>query len=316
MTNLSCSIGYEFSFNSAKSPVQLPPGIRNINGVFEPRYKEKRYVGASEKTNEKYYRHLNFEFDEYHKEKLRTPYHEIENKSGYVFCTRDASQNSLSKLIDNKNLISLESLTSKSRILSTYLTPPSNPLHRIKELKNSREYEGIYNESGIKIIEMLVNSDFEALFENNEMKLLALRVQPDCDAGGFVYSGNDGDYIYGIKIRKDLKNNLFCSIIEVSTSEYEQYKPSVRRYDEIELSRIEELIFKTDNFFIEFCFNPYIYPYICKPSQNPFDNFYVKMSQTIAYKNDWSNQVSVFYGSGHNVKVKWAIDQVLTFLNE
>ena len=324
LTNLSCSIGYEFSFNSAKSPVQLPPGIRNKNGIYEPRYKEKRYVGAREETNEKYYRHLNFEFDNNHEDKLRiidsnyiSDYiAEKDNKSGYVFCVRDASQNSLSKLIDNKNSTSLESLTSQSRILSTYLTPPYNPFERIKELKNSREYDGIYNESGIKIIEMLVNSDFESLFENNEMNLLALRVQPDCDAGGFVYSGNDGDYIYGIKIRKDLKNNLFCSIIEVSTSEYEQYKPSVRRYDEIELSRIEELIFKTNNFFIEFCFNPYIYPYICKPSQNPFDNFYVKMSQTIAYKNDWSNQVSIFYGSGHNVKVKWAIDQVLTFLNE
>jgi hypothetical protein len=224
----------------------------------------------------------------------------------------------LSKLIVNKNSTSLESLTSQSRVIPTcLLTQSTNPLKRKQEyeweeLKNSREYEGIYNESGIKIIEMLVNSDFEALFENNEMKLLALRVQSKCDGGGFVYDGNDGNYIYGIKIRKDLNNSLFCSIIEVSTSEYEQYKPSVRRYDEIELSRIEELIFKTDNFRIQFCFNPYI----CEPSQNPFDNFYVKMSQTIAYKNDWSDQVSVFYGSGHNVKVKWAIDQVLTFLNE
>jgi hypothetical protein len=325
LTNLSCSIGYEFSFNSAKSPVQLPPGTRNKNGIYEPRYKEKRYVGAREETNEKYFRHLNFEFDNNHEDKLRivdsssiSVYTERDNKSGYVFCVRDASQNSLSKLIVNKNSTSLESLTSQSRVIPTcLLTQSTNPLKRKQEyeweeLKNSREYEGIYNESGIKIIEMLVNSDFEALFENNEMKLLALRVQSKCDGGGFVYDGNDGNYIYGIKIRKDLNNSLFCSIIEVSTSEYEQYKPSVRRYDEIELSRIEELIFKTDNFRIQFCFNPYI----CEPSQNPFDNFYVKMSQTIAYKNDWSDQVSVFYGSGHNVKVKWAIDQVLTFLNE
>lgn len=325
LMNLAFSLNYELAFNSAQSPLKPPKGVRNITGNFETIETKKNYKDI----NEDYFDHLNFrikkeDYLSWVKFQLRPLDQWGENaESGYVLCVRDAQKKSLQQqnISGNNPSISgngkfnsnLESLKIESEILNAKIANG-------KKLDFARDYNGIYNEQGVQLIEELVNSNFKELFNNTELKLLGLKVKADCDENDFYYSGNDGDLVYGIVLRLDDNGDLFCSFRDVSTSEYMDYnRDEIEDHEEFKLEKIGELEFRAPegellkriDLGVKFSFNPFR----CDASNNPMDNFHVEIGKYKAFKGDWSGDVRIFYGNGHQKKLNSAIISAVDFIN-
>ena len=308
LINMAFTLNYEFTLTSANSPIKPPKGVINKNGVFETIDTKKNY----DRINRDYFNHLNFSIQEETypegvKYELRTKNEWSRNvESGYVLCVRDASNivkvnNSPSQILNKESLINNSQLLIKD---DKYFEAHSK----------SGDYMGIYNEPGLKLIDNLVQTDFDDLFdENDEIRIIAMDVELTCENiyccgyTEYTYTGGGGDQIYGIIIKKSSTSSsgLSCSAIIANTSQYN------RDYDIIEssdLKRADELSFSCKDLRLDFCFSKNK----CNPADNPIDNFYVLVNNHFGINTTWYNEVK---GAWWDRDEEWALEQVLEFMD-
>lgn len=306
LINLAVSLNYEFTLTSAQSPIKPPPGVRNTNGIFESIETKKGYSDL----NEDYFNHLNFSiksenYVSWVKYLLNTTNTWKKPQSGFVLCVRDASN----FVKDNQRTsvkFDRESLISNSQLLI-------KDDKYFKAYSKSGDYIGIYNESGLKLIDNLVQADFDDLFdENGELRIIAMDVELTCENiyccgyTEYTYTGGGGDHIYGIIIKKSSTSSsgLSCTAIIANTSQYD------RDYDIIEssdLKRDDELSFSCRDLRLDFCFSQNK----CNPADNPIDNFYVLVNNHFGINTTWYNEVK---GAWWDRDEEWALEQVLEFM--
>ena len=315
LINMSLTLGYEFSLTSAQSPVKPPRGVINKNGIFETIETSKNY----RHINSDYFEHLNFTIKEDDnvsrvEYNLRSEHFHRFNfrcQSGYVLCVRDAYP-SVSN-IKTPLKADLTSLKTKSKFLHNEKKNinywPINP-----SCPKSGDYHGIYNDDGVKIIDYLVQTNFDDLFdENGEIRIIAMDVELTCKNitccgyTEYTYAGvSNQDPIYGIIIKKSLEDNskFYCSAIIANPS---------HNFETIESTEMEienELYFKCKGLgSLAFCFSQYK----CDPSDNPIDNFYVLVNgDHFGINTTWHNEVKGYYWDKDQ---KWALEQVLEFMD-
>ena len=305
---LSCSTNSLFTLNSASSPLKYPKGTRNINGIFEEKLVQEYFFSSQKKTRENYFEQLNFKFNEYHDEGLTSGiYLGGVNKSGYVLCVREANKNNI--IQKEVNVDFQKELESKSVLIKKV-----DDVIPIRVINSIKSYNEFYNEKGVAAIKNAALNNFSSLFkDNNKIKLLCMKVRSDCEENVINYTGNDGDFIYGIIIDKIEEKKILCSIIQVSTSPYNEWDGHVKEFQNMLFKKTDELIYNNDTFGdLELSF----IPFDCNSSNNPLENFHVKFKyKCYGFEGDWSEKLSIYYGSGHHSKVEWAIDQVMDFLN-
>ena len=316
LINIDHFLNYDFTLTSAQSPLKPPPGVRNSNGVFETIETNKRYGSL----NEDYFNHLNFSiksetYVSWVKYLLNTTNTWKKPQSGYVLCVRDAS-NVVNNIQSSSLKFDKESLISNSKLLvkdDKYFEAHSK----------SGDYTGIYNESGIKIIDHLVLNNFEQLFDNNgEIRIIAMDVKLSCESiyccgyTEYIYEGGGGEVIYGLIIKKSTNDNSIfnCTAIIANTSQYDR---DVEIIQSTPLKRSDELSFELKNnegsdLYISFCFSRNK----CEPSENPLDNFHVLVgkygSSHFGIDTQWQNEVK---GAWWDRDEEWALEQVLEFMN-
>ena len=304
LINIAHFLNYDFSLTSAQSPVKLPQGIRNRNGNFEQTNYPTNYADLDDEHSE----HINFQIKKnslnYYLD-LNSTYNKLNNQSGYVFCVRDASN------IVKENPSSIEILNKEFLINNSQLLIKDDKY--FKAHSKSGDYMGIYNESGLKLIDNLVQTDFDDLFdENGELRIIAMDVKLTCENiyccgyTEYTYTGGGGDQIYGIIIKKSSTSSsgLSCSAIIANTSQYN------RDYDIIEssdLKRNDELSFSCKDLHLDFCFSQNK----CNPADNPIDNFYVLVNNHFGINTTWYNEVK---GAWWGRDEEWALEQVLEFM--
>ena len=178
---------------------------------------------------------------------------------------------------------------------------------------------GIYNESGLKLIDNLVQTDFDDLFdENGELRIIAMDVKLSCEylsgLGGYteyLYTGGGDNVIYGLIIKKSPNNNstFTCSAIIANTSRYDR---NVKIIQPKTLKRLDELSFEMSDLKIAFCFSRNK----CYPSDNPIDNFHVLVGEYgfshFGIDTEWQKEVK---GAHWDRDEEWAFEQVLEFMN-
>ncbi len=311
LINIAHFLNYDFTLTSAQSPLKPPPGVRNSNGVFET---------IETSLNEDYFNHLNFSiksetYVSWVKYLLNTTNTWKKPQSGYVLCVRDAS-NVVNNIQSSSLKFDKESLISNSKLLVT-------DDKYFKAHSKSGDYTGIYNESGIKIIDHLVLNNFEQLFDNNgEIRIIAMDVKLLCESiyccgyTEYIYEGGGGEVIYGVIIKKSTNDNSIfnCTAIIANTSQYDR---DVEIIQSTPLKRSDELSFELKNnegsdLNISFCFSRNK----CEPSENPLDNFHVLVgkysSSHFGIDTQWQNEVK---GAWWDRDEEWALEQVLEFMN-
>ncbi len=306
LINLAQFLNYDFSLTSAQSPVKLPKGIRNRNGNFELTNYPTNYADLEDEKSE----HLNFRIEKSYLKyylDVNSIYSKLNNQSGYIFCVRDASN----IVKDNKS--SSVRFNKEFSITNSQLLVKNDEY--FKSHSKSGDYMGIYNESGINIIDHLVQNNFEDLFDKNgEIRIIAMDVKLYCKSISgygyteYIYEGGGGDVIYGLIIKKSPNNNstLTCSVMIANTS---QYNRNVNIIQPTILKRLDELSFELNNLKIDFCFSRNK----CEPSNNPIDNFHVLVNNShFGIDTDWQNEVK---GAWWDSDEEWALKQVLEFMN-
>ncbi len=305
LINIALALNYQFSMTSAQSPVKVPAGIRNKNGNFEQTNYPTNYADLDDELTE----HLNFRIEKsslnYYLD-LNNIYNTLDNQSGYVMCLRDAGKSNMINQTLKKNL-DKSNLTTASRLLN-------NNEKYFRSLPKSGDYREIYNDEGIQLIDNLVTTNFEELFdENGELRIIAMDVKLTCENiyccgyTEYTYNGGGGDAIYGIIIKKTStsESGLSCSAIIANTSQYN------RNYDIIEssdLKREDELSFSCKELNIDFCFSKNK----CDASNNPIDNFYVLVDNHFGINTSWYSEVK---GAWWDRDEELALEQVLAFMN-
>ena len=294
LINLAVSLNYPFTLTSAYSPIKRPPGVRNPYGEYSTKYL------SSEGKN------CNFGIDDNgHLSIFNLTYKNNSNNSGYVLCVRDAgttinlNQSSGIKL-DKSSLISNSQLLIKDD--NEYSKIPSK----------SGDYLGIYNEYGVKLIDNLVLTNFEELFdENGELRIIAMAVHLSCEniyCCGYTeyeYKFGGADYLYGLIVKKPTKKDkLFtCSAIIAGTG----YRRDDKIIQSTPLVRLDELSFTCDDLDIYFRFTRNK----CDPSNNPIDNFHIVVNSCFGKNIEWFEEVK---GESWGSDEETALQKVLDFM--
>jgi hypothetical protein len=310
LINIKNYLNYDFSLTSAQSPVKLPQGIRYKYGNFEQINYPTNFADLRDEHSE----HLNFHIGksgrDYYLDVNRI-YNKLNNQSGYILCVRDAS-NFVKDNQSSSVKFDIESLISNSQLLI-------KDDKYFKAHSKSGDYMGIYNESGLKLIDNLVQTDFDDLFdENGELRIIAMDVKLSCEylsgLGGYteyLYTGGGDNVIYGLIIKKSPNNNstFTCSAIIANTSRYDR---NVKIIQPKTLKRLDELSFEMSDLKIAFCFSRNK----CYPSDNPIDNFHVLVGKYgfshFGIDTEWQKEVK---GAHWDRDEEWAFEQVLEFMN-
>ena len=310
LINLDVSLNYPFTLTSAHSPVKNPPGVRNTFGEFNFVNYERDYGDVASE----YLQHCNFRIlkksNSYvlSTDNLNNKYGSS-NTSGYVLCVRDAGTtinlNQSSGIKFDKS-----SLISNSKLLI-------NDNKGFEVLPKSGDYLGIYNEHGVKLIDNLVLTNFDELFDaNGELRIIAMEVSLTCESTtccGYAEYLYEYSSICGLIIKKSTKTDskFTCSAIIAGTSAYDL---SVDIIQSAPLVRSDELSFTCDvsenqklNF--SFCFSRNK----CNPSNNPIDNFYVLVDGESAFgiNTEWQKEVEGAHWGSYQES---ALEQVLDFM--
>ena len=279
ITNMALTLNHNFSLNSAQSPIKPPRGFRKENGDFET------VTEASGNSN----------------------------SSSYIWCVRDAGKS----ITNNQSL--------KKNFNKSYLTSASKLLKKTDKFEDKYFdfnglakggcYHEIYNDEGLKLIDNLVSTNFEELFDKNgELRIIAMDVRLFCESISccgyteYLYEGVEGDDIFGFIIKKSPNNNstFTCSAIIANTSRYD---PNFEIIESGVMKWGEFLWFSFKEVNISFCFSQNK----CHPSDNPIDNFFVIVNNKyFGINTTWYNEVkSYLWGDTED----WALEQVLEFMN-
>ena len=179
-------------------------------------------------------------------------------------------------------------------------------------LPKSGDYLGIYNEYGVKLIDNLVLTNFEELFdENGELRIIAMAVHLSCEniyCCGYTeyeYKFGGADYLYGLIVKKPTKKDkLFtCSAIIAGTG----YRRDDKIIQSTPLVRLDELSFTCDDLDIYFRFTRNK----CDPSNNPIDNFHIVVNSCFGKNIEWFEEVK---GESWGSDEETALQKVLDFM--
>lgn len=314
LINMSISLNYSFSLTSAYSPVKPPLGARNTDGSFIDRQQIKAYNSHWSSNN--YNAQLNFEIhDDYSISSCNSHLQYCKNdcKSGYVLCVRESEDQKIEKKI-NDSIRTTDFLEQNSELLR-------NDMEYFKTFEKSGDYQDLYNDSGVKIIDDIVKSDFEQLFDKNgEIRVICLenveiycKDQYCCGYSEYIYDEhNNSDNIAGLIIKRqsDGANSFVATAIIANTN---RYQGGFTIIESTPLIRKDELVFSLENYEMTFCFSRNK----CKASNNPLTNFYVVFNyyndNLIGIDTKWYSLVEGDYWDFGTDK---ALDKVLDFMNK
>ena len=288
---INLDVSLNFRLTSAYSPIKRPPGFRNPYGEYFTKSL------SSEGKN------CNFGIDDNaHLSIFNLTYKNNSNNSGYVLCVRDAG-NTINLNQSSGIKFDKSSLISNSQLL----IKDDNEYSKIPS--KSGDYLGVYNEHGVKLIDNLVLTNFEELFdENGELRIIAMAVHLSCEniycCGYTEYEYWGSNYIYGLIVKKPNKEDKFftCSAIIAGTGDNRDDKiiqstPLVR----------DELFFRCDDLDINFRFTRNK----CDPSNNPIDNFHIAVNSCFGKNVEWFEEVK---GEAWGSDEERALEKVLDFM--
>jgi hypothetical protein len=310
---MSIALNYSFSLTSAYSPIKPPLGSRNTDGSFIDRQQIK--ANNSHWSSNNYNAQLNFEIhDDYSISSCNSHLQYCKNdcKSGYVLCVRESEEQKIEKKI-NDSIRNTDFLEQNSKLLR-------KDMEYFKTFEKSGDYQDLYNDSGVKIIDDIVKSDFEQLFDKNgEIRVICLenveiycKDQYCCGYSEYIYDEhNNSDNIAGLIIKRqsDGANSFVATAIIAKTN---SYQGGFTIIESTPLIRKDELVFSFENYEITFCFSRNK----CKASNNPLTNFYVVLNyyndNLIGIDTKWYSLVEGDYWDFGTDK---ALEKVLDFMN-